>query len=134
MIKGVGHVAIAVSNLESSIDFYKNKMGFIVVRTFSRSDGAKVVDLSKTHDQIGEIQLIYYPKDEKSDSSNTAHVGLEHIGLLVEDIDVIYYDLKSKGIDKFVKKPTAEQPNWPRVARLLDPDGVLLELITFVKR
>jgi catechol 2,3-dioxygenase-like lactoylglutathione lyase family enzyme len=134
MIKGVGHVAIAVSNLKNSIDFYKNKMGFSVVRTFTRSDGAEVVDLSKTYDQIGELQLIYYPTDDRSQQGKPIQCGIEHIGLLVQDMDMTYNELKAKGITSFLKEPTAKKPNWPRVARLQDPDGVILELITFVKR
>ena len=52
----------------------------------------------------------------------------------LDELAKIVQELKSKGVDDFIKKPTAPKSNWPRIARLLDPDDVVLELITFVHR
>ncbi len=134
MIKSVGHAAIAVSDLDRSIEFYCDKLGFEVVRTFERTDGARVVDLSKNVDQIGELQLISYPAKGPADKRELGHLGLEHIAFLIDDMDATYEELLAKGVTDFVLPPKPPRPNFPRTARLLDPDGVLLELITFVKR
>ena len=134
MIKGVCHAAIAVSNLDKSIEFYRDKLGFAVVRTFDRTDGARVVDLSMGTDQIGELQLISYPARAPDDARGSRHIGLEHIALFVDDMGATYEDLKAKGVTDYVMEPTPPRPNKPIVARTLDPDGVLLELITHVER
>lgn len=134
MIKGVGHAAIAVSDLDRSIEFYRDKLGFALVRTFERADGASVADLSKDPSQIGEIQLISYPEKLPPDKREPKHLGLEHIGLLVDDLDDTCKELKAKGVTEFITEPTPPRPDWPRIARFLDPDGVMVELITFVRR
>jgi len=134
MIRGVGHAAIVVSDLERSVEFYRDKLGFTPVRTFERADGAKVVDLSKGPSQIGEIQLISYPAKMPADRREPNHLGLEHIALLVDDMDATYGELRAKEVTSFITQPTPPRPNRPRTARLLDPDGVILELITFVQR
>ena len=134
MIKGVGHAAIAVSDLNRSIEFYRDKLGFALVRSFERADGARVVDLSKDPSQIGEMQLICYPSELPPDKREPNHLGLEHIGLLIDDLDATYEELKARGVTDFIREPTPARPNRPRTAMFLDPDGVRLELITFVQR
>ena len=135
MIKGVGHVAIVVKDLEKSISFYRDVLGFPVVRTFIQPDwlgGGKIIDMSLDPRQVGEIQLVKYP--ENSVLPGGAGIGLEHVGLLIDDMDTTYSHLRNKGVTDFVHEPTPKVPGLPRVARLRDPNGVLLELITFVPR
>lgn len=141
MIKGVGHAAIIVSDLEKSLAFYRDILGFKLVRSFDRQDGAKVVDLSMDPRQLGEIQLLKYPEAKTASAQKgEPALGLHHIGLLVEDMDATYAELRSKGVEflgephlvySFTPSPTAETP---KAVRLLDPDGVLVELITFIPR
>jgi len=135
MILGVGHIAIAVDDLEKSVSFYRDVLGYKVVRTFDRPEvlggirfgKARVVDLSLNPGQIGEVQLIKY-----IDDSDKHPVGLDHIGMLVSDMDSTVADLKSQGVT-FITEPSPSVPPFPRVATILDPDtNVPIELITFV--
>ncbi|MBI2908845.1 MAG: VOC family protein [Chloroflexi bacterium] len=133
MIKGVGHAAIAVSDLQRSLHFYCDILGFRNVRSFDRPDGAHVVDLSKGPSQIGEMQLIKYPPGVYSRSSGSRKFGVEHIAMLVDDMDATYAELRSKGVTEWIKEPGPPRgPGFPRTAHLRDPDGVMIELITFV--
>lgn len=136
MIKGVGHAAIAVSDLEKSLHFYCDIMGFRNVRSFDRPDGAHVVDLSKDPSQIGEMQIIKYPPGTLSKGQrDKKEFGMEHIALLVDDIDATYADLRNNGVTDFITHPSPPRgPGFPRTVRLYDPDGVMIELITFVPR
>ncbi|MFC1929458.1 VOC family protein [Chloroflexota bacterium] len=130
MVKGVGHVGIAVHDLEESIGFYRDALGFSVVRTFTQPaqvGGAEVFDLSLNPSQIGEVQLLKYP------AGSNIRLGVNHVAMLVEDIDSIFAHLLSKGV-KFIVEPTPPSKSAPRVARLYGPDNVLIELITFVNR
>ncbi len=134
MIKGIGHAGIAVSDMERSIKFYTEVLGFKLVRRFVRTlDGAHGADLATNPEQIGDIQLIYYPSKTLKENPGYAHYGQEHIGVLVDDVETIYKELKARGVT-FTRELTPPRPGFPRVARFLDPDGVTIELVTFVAR
>ncbi len=138
MIKGVGHVAIVVKDIKESLHFYCDIMGFKMVRKFTQpwKGGGNVYDLTMDNTQLGEVQLIEYVKPAPCGKyiSNSEITGVQHVGILIEDMDATYAYLKSKGVNTFVEEPKPPKPGSPRVARLLDPNGVVLELITFVNR
>lgn len=128
MIRGVGHVAITVSDLEQSLRFYRDILGFPVVRSFVQSTwagGGKVTDLSLDTRQLGEVQLLKYPEGSEQ------RIGVQHIAMLVDDMDSVCEHLRKNGIT-FVMEPTAPTPGKPRAARFYGSDNVLIELITFV--
>jgi catechol 2,3-dioxygenase-like lactoylglutathione lyase family enzyme len=54
-------------------------------------------------------------------------LGLEHVGLGVDDLDAALADLKSKGVP-LISGPTEARPGV-RIAFLQAPDGVRVELI-----
>ncbi len=121
--------------MEESLSFYCDILGFKRVRSFSRGDGAEVIDLSHHPRQLGGIQLIQYPQmDEVPEGLAGKHIaGLEHIALLIDDMDETYANFLEKGVTTFVGEPMPKRPGFPRTARFYDPNGVLLELITYVQ-
>lgn len=126
MIQGICHAAIAVSDLQRSLDFYCGKLGFTLIRQFTRTDGAELVDLVISPHIDAEVQLVYYPDQKGFAQAQQTQFGLEHVALLVDDLDSTCKDLEKKGI--YPKDPLlASRP--PRGARFLDPDGVIVELI-----
>jgi catechol 2,3-dioxygenase-like lactoylglutathione lyase family enzyme len=128
MIQGICHAAIAVSNLQRSLDFYCGKLGFKLIRQFTRTDGAELVDLVIPPHVEAEIQLVYYPNAEGYVQASERQFGLEHVALLVNDVDATSKELQAKGI--MPKDPGLSTPSQsPRGARFLDPDGVIVELI-----
>lgn len=54
-------------------------------------------------------------------------LGLEHVGLAVDDLDASLADLKAKGVP-LISGPTEARPGV-RIAFLQAPDGVRVELI-----
>jgi catechol 2,3-dioxygenase-like lactoylglutathione lyase family enzyme len=128
MIKSICHAAIAVSDLGRSIDFYCDKLGFKLLRQFTRTDGAELVDLAIPPQIEAEIQLVYYPNQEGFSRPAAKQFGLEHVALLVNDVDETVKELEAKNI--VAKDPRLALPGQsPRGARFLDPDGVIVELI-----
>jgi len=126
MIQGICHAAIACSDLNRSLDFYCGKLGFTLIRQFTRTDGAELVDLVIAPHIEAEIQLVYYPDRKGFAQPRQKQFGLEHVALLIDDLDETCKSLEAKGI--FPKDP-ALSTKPPRGARFLDPDGVIVELI-----
>lgn len=128
MIKGICHAAIAVKDLQKSLDFYCGKLGFQLIRQFTRLDGAELVDLVIPPHIEAEIQLVYYPDQKGYINSPEKQFGLEHVALLVDDLDGTCKELEKKGI--IARDPQISTAAMsPRGARFRDPDGVLVELI-----
>ena len=61
------------------------------------------------------------------DAPHAPHLGLEHIGLAVQDIDAVVAALKAKGV-VFTMEPTTIRPGV-RIAFLRGPEDVSIELL-----
>jgi len=123
-IKGIHHIAISVENLEQSVKFYMDLLGFIEIRRFERNDlNGKAAFL-----KLGDVQLeIWEFKDNiesKDDLSNLKIKGLRHIALSVDNFDKICTILKSK--------TGASEPRFgasgKRYCFIKDPNGIPIEL------
>lgn len=127
MIEGMAHIQINVADLERSVAFYRDILGFPVVRTFERP-GRRFVFLSVAGH--GEVELIGSTASPSAvGSGNPGPFGLQHIALRVTDIEQSYHELRAKGVSFLEDRSNFRQPNGPRIAFFTDPDGVVLELV-----
>jgi lactoylglutathione lyase len=55
------------------------------------------------------------------------HQGLDHIGLLVKDIDAVAAEIKAKGVE-FTKEPYTIRPGT-RICFIRGPEGISIELL-----
>ena len=143
MISGLHHSCFTVSNLDRSIEFYRDVLGLPLV--FTESSQASGDDRSETLGvarsqlrlaifKVGEthVELIEYitPKGRPYDRVNS-DIGAAHVAFLVEDIDAVYQALLAKQV-RFTAPP-ATVPAGPmkgwRWTYFFDPDGISLELI-----
>lgn len=131
MIGAIDHVAIAVNDLEKSIDFYTEKLGFSISQ---RSD--KPVKIAFAESGQVKLELISRMKgkaasksitSEELNSFNTTDVGLKHIAFIVQDLDKVYRDLKMKGVN-FITEPEAIS-GGRKITFFSDPDGTVLQLV-----
>jgi len=125
MILGVDHAAITVSDMDRSLDFYCNKLGFSV---------SKVIDTPDLHIvflRLGSSSVeLFLPKRGpaiKKPSPLIHEVGLKHIALTVDDMEITYSELMDKGVT-FSSAPQLAS-GGPKIAFFSDPDGVVIELI-----
>ena len=97
MITGVHHVSFTVSDIERSLRFYRDGLGFEVLndRTVSGPFPEKVSALPgahmriihlKGHDQGLEL-IQYYQPEGNAPAPKTCDVGSAHICYIVDDID-----------------------------------------------
>ena len=125
-ITALAHVALKVKDLDRSLDFYVNKLGFSEMMRLSKPDGSPgvwLVYLRITDDQFLEL----FPGGAGDQAPGSEAVAINHICLGVDDIDVTLAYLKEKGVPLTVQKKMAADRNWQ--AWVQDPDGNRIELM-----
>ena len=141
MIRVVQHVSFTVGDMERSLMFYRDGLGFEVVNdrevegsfpgTLLRLKGAhlRIVHL-KGHGQGLELMQFYAPRGETAPPS-PCDVGCSHLCYVVDDINPVVEKLKKLGA-QFLSEPLKVEggPNaggW--IVYFLDPNGITMELV-----
>jgi len=114
----VAHVAIWVSDLESSKAFYEDGLGLEYAKDFVGSDGVTNYFVSGETNTF--IQLKYDDGEEVEPS------GIAHIAISVDDTDEVFERLASRDDCTVVQEP--QDLSTVRNAFVADPDGYVLEL------
>ena len=127
-INGVGHVAIKVTDLDRSLDYYVNKLGFAEMLRLSKDDGSVwLVYLRITDTQYLEV----FPGAENDRAPGWNANGMNHMCLTVDDIDDVLAQVEAAGLTLLLPLKTAIDGN--RQAWLEDPDGNRIELMEMAK-
>jgi len=117
------HVHLICKDLEGMIIFFTDALGATLVarKKFGTADGASL-DLQGT-----TVNLRVNREDEvmAGDASQT-RFGYDHLGLLVEDVDAAYEDLKKRGFNFFMAPK--DIPDL-RIAFFRGPEDITIELI-----
>jgi lactoylglutathione lyase len=122
-ITSLGHVAIRVKDIDRSLDFYVNKMGFEEMFRLDKDGALWIVYLRVTDDQYVEL----FPGGEGDRSPATEAVGYNHVCFTVDDIDAVIARLESRGVQLSRPKKVAVDRNAQ--AWVEDPDGNRVELM-----
>jgi lactoylglutathione lyase len=123
-IVGLAHVAIKVTDLDRSLDFYINKLGFPEMLRLHKDDGSTwLVYLRITDDQYLEV----FPGAENDRAPGWDANGMNHMCLSVEDIDAVVKRIEAAGIALLLPLKLAVDGN--RQAWIEDPDGNRIELM-----
>jgi len=123
-INGVGHVAIKVTDLDRSLDYYVNKLGFPEMLRLTKDDGTVwLVYLRITDEQYLEV----FPGAENDRAPGWNANGMNHMCLTVDDIDAVLARIAAAGLTLLLPLKTAIDGN--RQAWLEDPDGNRIELM-----
>ena len=151
MIRALNHINLVVSNLERSVQFYTDLLGFKEVRR-AHLDGKwieSIIGLKNVCANVvyllapeGEprLELLCYesPKGEAIPVNSQANtIGLRHIALRVNDIQKAVKRLKDAGvtiIGETVDVPESvvtHDAGHKILCYFLDPDGILLELAEY---
>ena len=141
MIKAtIRHTGIVVNNLQKSLDFWCNDLGFQVIRKMDESGtqidsilGLKGTKLTtaKLGDKNGnQIELLKF-HSHQNDSSWKGGVfttGLTHIALNVNNLSELHVHLCNLGY-KFNVEPQVSVDGLVKVTYMHGPEGLLLELV-----
>ena len=114
----LNHVAIAVKDLDESIRFYTQNLGFREVFRIPNPNGGKptMAYLQTSRDTFIEVQQ----------SNADRPVGVNHIGISLDNFDASLAALREHGLTVDAPRSTAIKV---RLSGLTDPDGVHLELL-----
>ncbi len=139
MIRGIHHTAISTADLERSIGFYRDLLGFEMVMDFSWPEGTENMnathELEETSGRVvllkagnAMIELFQFetptPKPLDPDRRLCEH-GITHFCIDVDDIDLEYERLKAAGM-RFHCPPVDYGSVKTTYGR--DPDGNVIEL------
>jgi catechol 2,3-dioxygenase-like lactoylglutathione lyase family enzyme len=135
----IEHVALSVSDMQRSLDFYCGILGFEVMRTINSDSGSDLGTITRmpncraqiVHLKSGDFMLELFEYAEPRgkpipESRRQADHGLNHIGLHSTDVQRDYRELKERGIH-FLSAPVEFRPGvW--VVYFNGPDGEVCEL------
>ncbi|MEE8331696.1 MAG: VOC family protein [Acidimicrobiia bacterium] len=142
-ITNAHHTGFQVADLDRSLAFYRDLLGFELVFRWNPQDpyigklvGYPDVDLHSAilRQPNSEVflELLEYRNVERTpvDTSN-ANPGTAHVAFFVDDLDELYAELVAKGVDSDSEPvtPTMGPNQGGRVVYMIDPDGFRVELI-----
>jgi len=123
-ITGIGHIAIKVKDLERSLAFYTDKLGFPEMFRLNHADGRPwLIYLRITDEQHLEI----FPEAVQDSAPAPDTNGINHFCLIVEDIEKIVGQLEEKSVPLHSPLKTGADNN--RQAWVRDPDGNRIEFM-----
>ncbi len=123
-IAGLAHVAIKVTDLDRTLDFYINKLGFPeMLRLYNDSGTTWLVYLRITDDQYLEV----FPGAQNDRAPGWNANGMNHMCLAVNDINGLVRQIEAAGIPLLMPLKLALDGNWQ--AWIEDPDGNRIELM-----
>lgn len=152
MIRGIDHINIVVGDLERSVTFYTELLGFTETKRV-HMEGAWIEEIVGLKDVTADVVFVVAPAGEArlellqyhtpagaphgpNASPNTP--GLRHLALRCDDIAAAAARLKAAGVTLFAERPVTVPEGVVRhdagrkqLLYFLDPDGVILELAQY---
>jgi lactoylglutathione lyase len=122
-VSGIAHVAIMVADIDRTLDFYVNKLGFERIMHLDRDDKLWLVYLRVTDTQFIEI----FHEGKGPGAPGAEMIGYNHLCLSVPDIDTSVAELERAGIELSRPKKLGLDGNWQ--CWIEDPDGHRIEIM-----
>jgi lactoylglutathione lyase len=142
-IQTAQHVGLHVRDLEKSLHFYRDLLGFEVVMRWNPREPyigtlvghpdpnlhAAVLRAPGADVMVELVELRGVPLEPAEAAQ--APPGTAHVGFIVANLDQAYEDLTARGVRAISAPvtPTIGPNKGGRAVYLLDPDGIRIELI-----
>jgi len=141
-VLSTGHTGITVSDLDRSVRFYRDVLGFEVSPPvqvsgpfFEEVTGVPgcVIDVVFARGAGHVVELLCYrqPADRNTSTLRACDPGFWHLCFKVRDLDRVVHAVGADGFAALSEIQTAAEgpARGTRVVYVRDPDGVVLELI-----
>jgi lactoylglutathione lyase len=123
-LTGIGHVALKVADLERSLQFYRDTMGFAEMMRLNRDDGTlALVYLRITDTQFLEL----FPNGEGDRVPAPTRTAINHFCLECSSLEATAGALRLAGIRLTVEPKIAADHNYQ--CWIEDPDGNRIEFM-----
>jgi len=126
MFKQIDYTMIVVSDMDRSVEFYRDKLG--IPLKFQSSEW--------TEFDTGATTLALHgggvPAEGPPSGDPSKRAGACSIGFTVENVDKTYEELKAKGI-RFVMPPMRQEAEGIILAVAVDPDGLPVSFAQLIK-
>lgn len=123
-LTGIGHVALKVADMERSLAFYRDRLGFQEMMRLNRDNGA----LWLIYLRIADTQFIeLFPEGEGDVAPDARRTAINHFCLECADLDATADALRQRGIALTVEPKTGADNN--RQCWIADPDGNRIEFM-----
>lgn len=128
MIKSFDYVNIFVKDLDKTIEWYVENMGFSVKRRIeNRERGRKTAFLEAGGQAMLEFSAFIDPgKAVDGPVLKAEETGIKHISFFVDDVVEMHQKLKNAGVEFTTFAPERG------VAVFKDPNGIVLEIRLFL--
>jgi lactoylglutathione lyase len=115
------HTCLNVTDIERSLAFYTEELGFDESWSFESADG-RTLNQYVAADNGVELQL------SKTDGQNDVEGGTawDHLAVSVESVDRAFEDIDHYGV---VQEPADQPAAGARTAFVEDPDGHVVEFV-----
>jgi len=129
------HVGITVADLDSTLPFYRDTLGFEVAARFevggdAFAEGVGVPDASARFAHLDAngitLELVEYDPTGESVHADLASPGAAHVGFAVSDVHEIHESLPD---DVPTISPPRETESGTTICFLRDPEGNLVEVL-----
>ena len=139
-VTAIRHTGIVVSNMETSMPFYRDLLGLQVwwdqieegpmMESVTGIPGARVHTVKLKAPDGVSVELLEYLSAPKPvpPLSSANDVGCNHVALQVTDLDGLYEKASAAGIH-FNTPPVVTPGGKAKVTYCRDPEGVYLELV-----
>jgi len=134
----IRHFGIVVQNIDESLFFYENLLGFKVFKKMEESGpeistflGIKNVKVTtiKMRNQFNQmIELLYYQEQAHKNDVFINQLGPTHLALSVSNLDDLYQNFKKQNIE-FISSPIITDNKFAKVAFCKAPEGTFIELV-----
>ena len=135
------HLGICIRNLQRSMRFYCDGLGFEKAETFEVTDAfgkalevdGEVAGTSQFIRRGGmRIELLAYqsPGTTGEPARRRNQLGITHLSFVVEDVDSSAKHLVACGGSSFPATRTCSDPAATQLVFVADPDGVRIELMS----
>ena len=139
MIKDIWHTGIVVFDLDRSMHFYMEKLGFKVLKRMNESGsfidqilGLENIEVTTVKMVIKNNQMIelldFSMNNKVMKEKNINDIGPTHLAFTVDDVDKMYSDFIDDGIE-FISNPKISPDGYAKVAFCKAPEGTFIELV-----
>ena len=118
MNPSISHIYLPVRDVNESIDFYTQKLGFKLLRQYEMNGRASA------YVTLGGILLELTPSTTTPSTDGRSEL---RIGILVDDMDATLAEVRANGVE-VAREPWQAQTFWGRQAQLRDPNGYLISI------